>query len=69
MISTTSSLVDENRDRRVRSGIGNRLCHFIHDERVTDDQTQHPRPLATGLFAEDVAGIETYELHQIRRSD
>jgi len=33
---------------------------------LTDDEAQHPRPLATALFAEHVSGIETDEFHQVR---
>lgn len=41
-----SALVDENRDRCVCCRVGNGPGHLLHDERITDDEPEDPRPLS-----------------------
>jgi hypothetical protein len=45
-VHSISALVDEDRDRRVRRCVGNRLGHLLHDERITDDESEDLRPAA-----------------------
>ena len=58
------ALVDEDRDRCVRCRVGNGPRHFLHDDRIADDEAEDLRPLSASFLAQDFAGVEPDELHQ-----
>ena len=60
---------DEDRDRRVRCRVWDPPGHFLHDERVTDEQPEELRLVPAPLRAQDFARVEAAELHQTRRTD
>src|SRR5262245_33023390 len=57
------TLVNENRDGRVRRGVGDGLGHLFHDERITNDEAKHLESLSTMLFAQHLADVKADELH------
>ena len=64
-----SALVDKDRERYIRGSIGNYLCHFLHDEWISNDKAEHLRPVAGCLFPQDIAGVESNKFHQVRGSE
>src|SRR5262249_19685347 len=57
-------LIYQNCDRSVRSGIGNMLCHFFHDNRIPDQKAHDFRPVEPSLLTQNRAEIEFNKHHQ-----
>src|ERR1700758_1108938 len=60
------SFVDEYGDRSIRAGVRNMPRHFLHDERITDDQADHPGLIAARGFTYDGAVVKLHKRHQSR---
>ena len=50
-VDSVGALVDEDRYRRIRCGIGNGLDHLFHDERISDDEAESPASLSASFLS------------------
>src|SRR6266571_2971966 len=57
-------LIHQYRDRGVRSGIRNVLCHFLHDERIANHKAHDFRILPSGLLTQNRAMIQFHKQHK-----
>src|SRR5262245_58058863 len=58
------SFVDENRHRRLRSGIGDMLSHFFHNEWITNQKAHDFGGIAPRLLTNNGTVIECHKHHQ-----
>ena len=56
--------IDQDRDRGVRSSIGNTLGHFFHDEWIANHKPHDFRRVEPGFLAQNRAKIEFHEHHE-----
>src|SRR5580692_11124583 len=61
-------LVEQNRYRRVRTGVRNALDHFLHDQRIANDEPQDFWRRSSTFFAQDFTQVKTCELHEPGRA-
>src|SRR6266581_4622994 len=57
-------LIHQYRDRGVRSGIRNVLCHFLHDERIANHKVHDFRIVPSGLLTQNRAMIQFHKHHK-----
>src|SRR6202022_2823583 len=57
-------LINQDCDRRVRSGVGNVLGHFFHDQWISDYKANYLWLIEPRLFPQNCALIEFHEHHQ-----
>ena len=58
------TLIDKDGDWRIRAGVWNMLCHFFHDEWISDDEADDPGRVAPGFLPDDRAVIKFRKQHQ-----
>jgi len=46
-----------------------RLDHFLHDERIPDEEPKTLGALSASFLSQDVTDVEARELHQVRGSN
>src|SRR5262245_24174055 len=68
-VHSISALVDENRDGRVRGGIGNSLRYFLHDERLPTTKRSIFGPWPPRSLRKTSPESKRDEFDQIRGSD
>jgi hypothetical protein len=59
-VNAIRALIDQDSNRRVRSGIGHMFHHFSHDERIANHEPKNFWVIAAFTFVYDLAMIETY---------
>jgi hypothetical protein len=60
------AFIDQNGNRRIRSGVGNMLCHLLHDQGITDYEPHYLRFVESRLLSENSPMIKFQEQHQMR---
>jgi len=58
------TLIHKHANRRVRAGIRHMLGHFLHDERIANNEANHLRILETRFFTHNRALIKLHKQHQ-----
>src|ERR1700691_3065135 len=59
-----SALIHEDGNRSIRAGVRNTLCHFFHNERIPNDQTDNLGCVLLSPLANNHSMIELCKLHQ-----
>jgi hypothetical protein len=63
-VNSIGTLVNKDGNRSIRAGVWNMRCHFFHNERISDDETNYSRVVALGSLANDRPVIELDKQHQ-----